>query len=143
MRKKRETGLNAKQFNEAFCTGVALQEDTFRKLLSHLRAGNSIDCFGPMSEKTIWEATKKYPETWKLEEIEIALRDAKEGWEKIGRQQALGTCIGNSRSWFYNMSNRYGWSDKQKVETSGNSQLQVSIVNYSSTKQAKDTIEAG
>lgn len=140
MKASKDKKLNATEFNAQFGSDALLRANTFRALLLHLRDGYSMDCFGPMSEKSIFEATKNHPLDFKLEEIEIALRDAKTGWERIGRQQAIGTCVGNSRSWYYNMSNRYGWSDKQKVETSGSQALNVSIVNYSKPKEIDSTI---
>ncbi len=128
--------LSSKEFNAKFSQECALRKEAFKELKKHLLEGYSLDSFSLMSEKTIYESMKNYPLEFIVEEFEEILRKAKAGWENIGRQQALGNCVGNSRSWFYNMANRYGWSDKQKVETSGNSQLTVSIVDYASSKRS-------
>ena len=93
-----------------------------------------------MSEETIYEYMKTYPVEWPIREFEQTLRQAKDNWERIGRRQAEGTCLGNSRSWYYNMSNRYGWSDKSKVETTGTQALTVSIVDYSNTKPTQASV---
>jgi hypothetical protein len=139
-KKKRKAG---RELIEAFCTDVALQKDVFSELLTHIKAGYSLDCFGPLSEFEIKECVKAYPNTWSESGLIEAMRLAKSGWESIGRRQAEGTCIGNSRSWYYNMSNRYGWSDKQKIETSGTQALNVSIVSYSAPQSAQDTTSKG
>ena len=89
----------------------------FRELCQHVIAGYSVECFGALSPASVKDCFEKYPEEFDREEYEQAIRDGQLGWEKIGRQQATGSCVGNSRSWYYNMANRYGWSDRQRVET--------------------------
>lgn len=138
---KKKKRLSGAQLIDACCTDVSLQQDIFNQLLIHIKAGYSLDCFGPMSETEIKECVKAYPDVWDQSELIEAIRLAKSGWENIGRRQAEGTCIGNSRSWFYNMSNRYNWSDKQKIETSGTQALNVSIVSYQAAQASKDTPE--
>lgn len=133
--------LNAKEFNRLFASDSNLRTSTFKELKKHLLSGSSLDCFPSLSEESIRNAIKTYPLEWPVEEFENTIREAKDGWERIGRRQAEGTCLGNSRSWYYNMSNRYGWSDKSKVETSGSSSITVSIVDYASNKRVIDTVE--
>jgi hypothetical protein len=42
-------------------------------------------------------------------------------WEKLGLSGATGALSGfNATTWIFNMKNRFGWSDKQQVETNGN-----------------------
>lgn len=105
----------------------------FQELLLHVKRGFSLDCFKKMSLTAICEALLKHPEEFDKEELEQAQREAKEGWEHIGRRQAEGTCLGNSRSWFYNMSHRYGWSDRVDVKAEVQGSLAVNIVSYAST----------
>lgn len=141
--RKKEKAVTAKEFNERFNRDSVFRTLIFNDLKTHLLSGYSLDCFATMSEKSIWEAMKNYALEWPVEEFEETVRKAKAGWEQIGRGQAMGTCLGNSRSWYYNMMNRYNWSDKSKVETSGNSEIQVSIIDYSSTRKAQDISKTG
>lgn len=108
----------------------------FRDLCKHVEAGYSLDCFRELSHVTIGEYLTTYPEEFVREELDEAMRAGKETWEGIGRRQATGDCLGNSRSWYYNMSNRYGWSDKQKVEAEHKGQVSVSVVNYATMKSS-------
>ena len=82
---------------------------------------------------------KKYPEEFPREEIELALVKGKEMWERIGLRQANGTCLGNSRSWFYNMANRYGWREKLDVEAEHKGEISVNVISYASQKARQDT----
>ena len=137
---KGNSEISAVNFSEQFASDCNLRTKVFKKLKEHLLQGSSLDCFGPMSEETIYESMKTYPQEWPIREFEQTVRKAKDNWERIGRRQAEGTCLGNSRSWYYNMSNRYGWSDKSKIETTGSQSLTVSIVDYASSKQADDSV---
>ena len=46
----------------------------FRELCAHVRAGYSLDCFGPLSEVSIRTYLKKYPEEFIGEELENAMK---------------------------------------------------------------------
>jgi len=70
----------------------------FKELCDHVRAGYSLDCFGPLSEVSIRKYLKVYQEEFIQEELDAALRESKTYWEGIGRRQANGECLGNSRS---------------------------------------------
>ena len=102
----------------------------FVNLVRHLKAGYSLDCFSELSENSIREFLKTYPEEFVWEEVEQALRDGKSGWENLGRRQADGTCLGNSRSWYYNMVNRYKWRERVEVDAEVKGSLSVNVVNY-------------
>jgi hypothetical protein len=123
-------------------TDKTLRTQLFHGLLTHLRAGYSFDCFPELSDKQCLELLKSYPEEWVEADFIEALRDGKLGWESIGRRQAEGTCVGNSRSWVYNMINRFDWTDKTKLETTGTQAVNVNIVSYTST-QATDNTSKG
>lgn len=114
----------------------------FERLLQHLAAGYSLDCFPELSEQTIGQLLKDYPSEWCEEELSDTLRHGKLYWEGVGRRQSEGTCLGNSRSWYYNMANRYGWRDKLDLNAEHKGQVEVSIVNYASTKTSTPDQEA-
>lgn len=111
----------------------------FKELCNHLSQGLSLDCFALLSANTIRRYLKTYPEEFCEEELELSLRQGRDWWENIGKSQASGNCLGNSRTWYYNMSNRYGWRDKVDIEAEHKGQLSVSIVNYASLKGSSDT----
>lgn len=106
------------------------RKKTFELLLKHVRAGFSMDCFPQLSDKSIEKCLKEYPEEFIEEDLIEAMREAKTFWEGLGRDQANGKCLGNSRSWFYNMANRYGWRDKVDVESKQSGEVKFNVVNY-------------
>lgn len=108
----------------------AFRRQLFAGLCQHLRDGYSIDCYGPISFGDIQLYTKTYPNEFVVEELDDAIRDAKQGWEDIGRRQSDGKCMGNSRAWQYNMINRYNWTDRVDVKAQHSGAVEVSIVNY-------------
>jgi hypothetical protein len=110
------------------------REKCFRQLCEHIAKGFSLDCFTELSVTKIKEFIQLYPVEFDSESLEDAIRQGKKTWEGIGYRQALGTCLGNSRSWYYNMSNRYGWRDKVDIEAEHKGNLAVNIVSYASSK---------
>lgn len=102
----------------------------FEELLEHIESGFSLDSFGMMSAETIREWCVRYPNEFIQEEIDDALRCGKDSWEKIGYKQAVGACLGNSRTWYYNMSNRYGWTERSKVDADVKQAVAVQVVSY-------------
>lgn len=113
----------------------------FKKLLDHVAYGYSVDCFPAISEQTILEFIKAYPEEFVHEELQEAMRKGKLSWEDIGHKQATGACLGNSRTWYYNMSHRYGWSERQTIEAEHKGSVQVNVVSYASSTQSKSKRE--
>lgn len=113
----------------------------FRALCLHVRAGYSVDCFSKMSEQRVFDCLKLYKEEFILEEFEQAMREGKQGWEQIGRRQANGECLGNSRSWFYNMAQRYKWSDRVQVESDNKHAVSVNIVSYASQQASQGAVD--
>ena len=126
--------VNASERKSKLHAESQYRRQIFKEMIDHILRGRSLDCFYAMSEDLIKEFTKLYPLEFKLDEIIEAQRSAKDHWESIGHNQALGTCLGNSRSWYYNMSNRYGWTDKVDVKSKSEGTISVNIVNYSSKK---------
>ena len=80
----------------------------FKELVAHVEQGSSLDCFALLSANTIRGYLKTYPEEFVEEELQAAMRKGRDWWEHIGRRQAAGDCLGNSRTWFYNMAIRFG-----------------------------------
>ena len=134
--------LSRKERTEMIKSNPKYRAQMFSDICSHLRDGYSLDCFGPLSEQSILDYTKLYPEEFVFEDLVEARREGKEGWESIGRDQATGKCLGNSRSWYYNMANRYGWRDKIDIEAQHSGQVQIEIVNYATKKPVQTQCES-
>jgi hypothetical protein len=129
--------MNGRELKAQLEKDAELRRKVFKQLVAHLEEGYSLDCFPPCCEKSIKEYLIRYPEEWIEEDFVNAMRSGKQGWEGIGRRQATGECLGNSRSWQYNMSNRYRWRDKVDIEQETRGQVQVSVVSYCSKKTDK------
>lgn len=129
--------LSAREQKEKLESDANERKKVFKELLAHIRAGYSLDCFSACSDTTIRTYLKEYPNEFDSEEFYEALRDGKQGWEEIGRKQATGACLGNSRSWYYNMANRFGWSEKAQIETKNDHTVSVNVVSYASKKPSK------
>ncbi len=115
------------------------REELFERLLSHIREGYSIDCFSELSTATIESLCASFPCEFIKEELVRAQREGKIGWEKIGRRQATGECLGNSRSWYYNMAHRYGWSDRVDTRVEHSGSVAVEVVSYARNVKPLDT----
>lgn len=126
--------INSRERRAKLHSDPVFRKQVFKELLDHILRGRSMDCFYAMTEDLVREFTKLYPSEFDVEEIAQAQRQAKDHWEQIGHNQALGTCLGNSRSWYYNMSNRYGWTDRVDVKAKTEGTVSVNIVSYSSKK---------
>ena len=114
---------------------------TFKNFCQHIELGYSKDCFGELSVHHLEEMFQKYPLEFDVEEYKLAKQKGKAYWESLGRRQADGTCLGNSRTWFYNMSMRYGWSDKIEVKAEHKGALAINIVNYGSPVPSEPIVE--
>lgn len=115
------------------------RRQTFKELCIHLAKGLSLDCFSALSKDSIITYCDKFPDEFIKEELQQAIRDGKDWWENIGRSQANGSCMGNSRTWYYNMSNRYGWRDKVDIESENKHSVSVNVVSYASTKPSTNS----
>lgn len=120
-----------------FHSNAAYRVEVFEGLLKHLRDGFSVDCYSPCSVRLIEESYVKYPLEFDKGAIEEAICDGKAGWEALGKAQANGTCMGNSRTWFYNMSHRYKWSDRQTIDSNVQGSVSVNVVNYTRAKPSQ------
>lgn len=138
MAKKVEMSLRER--SKKFAEDETYRREVFIALLKHLENGYSLDCFSECSDDSIRKYLKLYKNEWNEEELQQAQRKGKGTWEGIGFKQANGECLGNSRSWYYNMANRYGWREKLDIEQENKGQVQVNIVSYAS-QQAIDSIK--
>jgi hypothetical protein len=112
----------------------------FKDLCAHVARGYSLDCFPSLSIVSIRLYLKTYPEEFIQEELDNSLREGKIYWEDIGSRQANGNCLGNSRTWFYNMANRYGWKERLDIEAEHKGTVNVNVVSYASQRD-RDTGE--
>lgn len=108
----------------------------FKELQRHVENGYSMDCFGPLSLGSIEKFLKDYPLEFVVADLEQSIRKAKAKWESIGERQSNGSCIGNSRSWVYNMINRYKWTDRVQVEAEHKGAVAINIVSYADQSTA-------
>lgn len=106
----------------------------FKALLDHVGRGFSLESFSELSPNSIKKYLNMYKEEFDGEELEEAQRKGREAWEDIGQRQANGQCLGNSRTWFYNMSNRFGWRDKIDIAAEHKGNIAVNIVSYATSK---------
>jgi hypothetical protein len=134
MKEKRMTSLER---GHEIAKDAELRARIFDRLCKHVAAGYSLDCFEELSILSIRKYLELYPEEFVGEELECAMRKGKQYWEGLGRRQADGTCLGNSRTWYYNMSNRYGWNEKQQIETDNKHQVSVNVISYANQKASQ------
>jgi len=134
--------LSVKERREKIENDEHYRKQVFKELCDHVARGYSSDCFGPLSYETIVKYLSLYPKEFCEEEFIEAQRKGKEMWEGIGQRQSNGSCLGNSRSWFYNMAHRYKWSDRVQVENEHKGQVAINVVSYASTQRpSQDTSE--
>jgi hypothetical protein len=127
---KKERKLSYDERLALFNGNAEYRKKLFKGLCKHLSEGYSMDCYKGMSLTAIKEAIKKYPSEFDERELIEAEGEGKNWWESIGRQQANGSCMGNSRTWYYNMAHRYKWSDRQTIDANINGQVSVNVINY-------------
>lgn len=106
-----------------------------RELCAHLAEGYSLESFSEISTNSLRKYINLYKEEFPQEEIDLAMQKGRDMWESIGRRQAMGDCLGNSRTWFYNMAHRYKWSDRVNVETEHKGNVNVNVVSYAASKK--------
>lgn len=130
----KEEKLGPTKRAEEIAKDAELRKRIFKRLCKHLEAGYSMNCFDELCKRSVEKYLTLYPEEFIQEELDEAIRKGMCYWETLGRRQADGTCLGNSRTWYYNMSNRYGWSEKQQIETDNKHSVSVNVVSYASQK---------
>lgn len=111
----------------------------FKELCDHVASGKSLECFAPLSDQSVRNYLKLYPLEFVEEELIEAKRKGRDTWEELGIRQANGSCLGNSRTWYYNMANRYGWRERLDIEAEHKGNVQVQVVSYASKRPPQDT----
>lgn len=132
--------LSAKEKREKAEQDASYRRQLFKELCEHVGRGLSKESYAGLHSRTVETYFKVYPEEFDREEYEIALQKGRDTWENIGYRQANGQCLGNSRSWYYNMANRYGWREKVEIEAEHKGQVSVNVVSYA-TQKALDSVE--
>ena len=122
-------------------TDPQLRKKIFKELCDHVAEGYSVDCFSGISKDTLKLYLKDFPQEFDQEQLNEAILDGQHWWETIGKRQSSGDCLGNSRTWQYNMINRYGWRDKIEVEAEHKGTVNVNVISYAQSKQCKDSCE--
>lgn len=126
--------LTSKEREEKLAEDKCERRKVFKELLAHVEQGLSLESFGPLSDVSIKRYLSVYPEEFCQEELDEAKRKGKAYWEHIGRRQANGECLGNSRTWFYNMANRFGWREKLDIEAEHKGQVAINVISYATQK---------
>ena len=127
--------FNVKRYNErvdALLNSSDARQELCQALCLHLADGFSMTSFTGCNFSFLSRLRKEFPHDFNEAIIELAQDYGADMWEKLGKSQASGECQGNSRTWFYNMAHRYGWSDKIDVKADIKGSLNVNIVNYAS-----------
>ena len=117
-----------------------LRRSLFADLCRHVERGYSLSCFPSLSDESIRTFIEAYPDEFNAEVLAQSLRTGQQNWEDIGYAQSKGTCLGNSRSWFLNMVNRYKWHDKVEVSAEHKGTVNVNVVNYASKRAPQHTV---
>ena len=113
----------------------------FQKLIQHVSQGFSKDSFPEVTRKTLNRLFECYPDEFDEEEYHIALNKGMHFWENVGRKQSTGECLGNSSAWKFNMSARYGWSDKVDVKAEHSGNVAVQVVNYGTPSDSSGNVK--
>lgn len=103
-------------------------EDEIRPLIEeyiqHRAQGYQKESFPPCDYRTIESHLEKNPnlkpEKKRLAEAE---RQGYQEWERIGKGIATGKVMGNPTAWIFTMKNKFGWADKQVIESSNTQRI--------------------
>lgn len=131
MRGKKATN---KELKERLDSNDAYRNQVLQRLLQHLNDGYSVESFPDLSPDQVELAIDNplWPD-WTQEALNQAKRVGMAMWERLGHAQASGKNLGNSRTWFYNMSHRYGWREKYEAAVEHKGAVAVNIVQYTPT----------
>ncbi len=127
MKKRRSYNVGNK-FAEKFKSSPE-REKLLKKYLQHTRYGYSDKSFALCDMDTFQSYCDKYPNDFPSDMIEQARRERLLFWEKLGIEGTKGKIHSfNSRSWEFNMKNRFRWSEKIEVENKGNIVTSITFV---------------
>lgn len=81
--------------------------------IDHVESGLSDECFPECDPQTLRQYVADFPVDFDTNAMERASRNRQLFWEKTGRDGTVGKIKGfNSRSWQFNMANRFDWRVK-------------------------------
>lgn len=100
-----------------------------KEYLKHIRSGFSDKSFALCDMDTFQSYCEKYPNDFPTDMIDHARRERLLFWEKIGIDGTMGIIRNfNSRSWEFNMKNRFRWSEKIEVDNKGNIVTSITFI---------------
>lgn len=114
----------------------------FKELCNHVSKGYSLESFGALGVDSIRKYLKLFKEEFIQEELDEAFALGRQYWEEIGHRQANGSCLGNSRTWYYNMLNRYNWTDRVEVKAEHKGEVAINVISYATTRKPSEGIES-
>src|SRR3954471_3004390 len=83
--------------------------------ITHVESGLSDECFPECDPQTLRKYMADYPDDFDTDLIERSRRKRQLFWETAGRDGTMGLIKGfNSKSWSFNMQNRFGWREKRE-----------------------------
>jgi len=125
--KKRGSYNLKNKFAEKFKTKLQ-RKKLLTEYLNHISGGYSDKSFTLCDMDTFVNYCNKYPNDFPTDMIEKGRRERMFFWEKIGIEGTTGKLHGyNSRSWEFNMKNRFKWSEKIELESRGNIVTSISF----------------
>ena len=126
--KKRGSYNLENNFAEKFKTQIQ-RKKLLAEYLTHISSGYSDKSFPVCDMDTFMLYCEKYPNDFPTDIIEQGRRERLLFWERIGIEGTTGKIQGyNSRSWEFNMKNRFRWSEKIELESRGNILTSISFV---------------
>ena len=128
-KQKRRGSYNIQNnFAEKFKTQIQ-RKKLLDEYIRHISCGYSDKSFTLCDMDTFIHYCNKYPNDFPTDIIERAKRERLFFWERIGIEGTTGKIPGyNSRSWEFNMKNRFRWSEKIELESRGNVVTSISFV---------------
>jgi len=125
---KRGSYNNNNKFAEKFKTTIQ-RKNLLDAYLNHVKTGYSDKSFIVCDMDTFNSYCKKYPNDFPTDIVEQARRERLLYWEKLGIEGTEGKIKNyNSRSWEFNMKNRFKWSEKIEVENKGSVVTSISFI---------------
>jgi len=132
--KKRGSYNKKNNFAEKFKTSLQRRK-LLTEYLQHIKSGYSDKSFFSCDMDTLVTYCGKYPNDFPTDLIEQGRRERLLFWEKIGIDGTRGKVRNfNSRSWEFNMKNRFRWSEKIEVENKGNIVTSISFIEKKQSK---------
>lgn len=128
-----------KEYTQLLESDQKERQKLFKAFLAHLKEGLSPEAFYLVSFQRLKDLLQRYKNEFDEEEIQISCQEGRDWWERLGKAQANGQNLGNSRAWWYNMVHRYGWSDKVEVKATHDGTVNVNIVSYADTQSKQQS----